>query len=269
MARARADSDSAAELTPLQEAFWRRYTVHFNATQAAIEAGYSPKTAKQQASQLLQHPAIAHRLAAWRRDVREVSEKDRALLINELWNIVLADAGELSELRRVSCRYCHGIDHQYQYTPREWAAAEQQHAKECAEALATKAEQPPPLNPQGGVGYNPKRPPATDCPECHGDGIEQPFYHDTRTLSPAARALFVGVKTTKDGLEIKTLDKAAAQEKLMRHYGLYEQDNRQQGGGLVESVRELIQAAGLASGGPLRPDPGNGRPDDGDDDEED
>ncbi|WP_412842286.1 terminase small subunit [Chromobacterium phragmitis] len=49
--------------------------VHFNATQAAIEAGYSPKTAKQQASQLLQHPAIAHRLAAWRRDVREVSEQ--------------------------------------------------------------------------------------------------------------------------------------------------------------------------------------------------
>ncbi|OWY39350.1 hypothetical protein CEK28_08500 [Xenophilus sp. AP218F] len=266
MARVRASDDTAADLTPLQEAFWRRYTVHFNATLAATEAGYSPKTAKQQASQLLQHPVIVQRLAEWRRQVRDVSEQDRAVLIAELWRVALADAGEISELRRISCRYCHGVDHQYQYTPREWAAAVQQHAAECEEARKADAPPPAPLNPQGGVGYNPKLAPAADCPECHGDGIEQPFYHDTRTLSPAARALFLGVKTTKDGLEVKTQDKAAALEKLMRHYGLYERDNQQQGGGLAESMRELIQAAGMAGGG-LRPDPANSAAADDDDEE--
>ncbi|AXE37139.1 terminase small subunit [Chromobacterium phragmitis] len=269
MARARSDSDPTAELTPLQEGFWRRYTVHFNATQAAIEAGYSPKTAKQQASQLLQHPAIAHRLAAWRRDVREVSEQDRALLIAELWDVALADANDLVELRRNSCRYCHGAGHLYQYTQREWAGVLQQHAKDCEEARADGKELPPLPDPQGGVGFNPKLAPAANCPECHGDGEEQAFFHDTRTLPAGARRLYSGVKITKDGLEVKLQDRAAALEKLMRHYGLYERDNQQQGGGLAESMRELIQAAGLASGGALRPDPGNGRADDGDDDEED
>jgi len=40
-------------LTPKQEAFCREYLVDLNGTQAAIRAGYSPKTANEQAAQLL------------------------------------------------------------------------------------------------------------------------------------------------------------------------------------------------------------------------
>ena len=45
-------------LNPRQQAFVLAYLVHFNATQAAIEAGYSKKTARFQASELLTNPNI-------------------------------------------------------------------------------------------------------------------------------------------------------------------------------------------------------------------
>lgn len=46
-----------------QKAFVREYRKHGNATQAAKDAGYSPKTAYAQGSQLLKHPEIASQIA--------------------------------------------------------------------------------------------------------------------------------------------------------------------------------------------------------------
>lgn len=46
-------------MTPKQEAFVREYLVDLNATQAAIRAGYSAKTAEQQGYQLLQNPSVS------------------------------------------------------------------------------------------------------------------------------------------------------------------------------------------------------------------
>lgn len=46
-------------LTPRQTQFVREYLVDLNATQAAIRAGYSPRTARRQASDLLAKPDIA------------------------------------------------------------------------------------------------------------------------------------------------------------------------------------------------------------------
>lgn len=47
-----------ATLPPKQELFVIEYLVDFNATAAAIRAGYSPKTAQEQSSRLLTMPAI-------------------------------------------------------------------------------------------------------------------------------------------------------------------------------------------------------------------
>ena len=44
---------SKSKLTPKQEAFCREYMVDLNATQAAIRAGYSKKTANEQAARML------------------------------------------------------------------------------------------------------------------------------------------------------------------------------------------------------------------------
>lgn len=45
-------------LTPKQSAFCREYLVDLNGTQAAIRAGYSPKTANEQAARLLAHVSV-------------------------------------------------------------------------------------------------------------------------------------------------------------------------------------------------------------------
>ena len=52
-----------AGLTPKQKAFVDEYLVDLNATQAAIRAGYSAKTAAQQSSRLLINVNIAQAIA--------------------------------------------------------------------------------------------------------------------------------------------------------------------------------------------------------------
>lgn len=49
-------------LTAKQAKFVAEYQVDLNATQAAIRAGYSEKTAQQQGYQLLQHPSVSEAL---------------------------------------------------------------------------------------------------------------------------------------------------------------------------------------------------------------
>lgn len=53
-----------SKLSNKQDAFCREYLIDFNATQAAIRAGYSPKSAKQQASRALSKENIQDRIAA-------------------------------------------------------------------------------------------------------------------------------------------------------------------------------------------------------------
>ena len=58
-------------LTPKQERFAEEYLVDLNATQAAIRAGYSAKTAEQQAFQLLQKTSVSDAIQAQRAKVSE------------------------------------------------------------------------------------------------------------------------------------------------------------------------------------------------------
>mgnify|MGYP001576748496 CR=1 FL=1 len=51
-------------LTPKQKAFVREYLIDLNGTQAAIRAGYSAKTANEQAAQLLAKLSIAQAVQA-------------------------------------------------------------------------------------------------------------------------------------------------------------------------------------------------------------
>lgn len=58
-------------LTPKQERFVEEYLVDLNGTQAAIRAGYSPKTANEQASVMLTKPNIQEAVQAQRAKVSE------------------------------------------------------------------------------------------------------------------------------------------------------------------------------------------------------
>ena len=64
------------ELTPKQDAFVREYMKDRNGTQAAIRAGYSPKTAKAMAAENLTKPDIAEKVRLASKEVAEKTETD-------------------------------------------------------------------------------------------------------------------------------------------------------------------------------------------------
>ena len=64
----------ARTLTDKQEAFCREYVVDYNATQAAIRAGYSTKTANEQASRLLANVNIEKRVEQLKSNILEKVE---------------------------------------------------------------------------------------------------------------------------------------------------------------------------------------------------
>lgn len=53
---------SKAELTPKQQRFCEEYLIDLNATQAAIRAGYSAKTANEQGARLLANVSVASQI---------------------------------------------------------------------------------------------------------------------------------------------------------------------------------------------------------------
>lgn len=52
-------------MTPRQQKFVQEYLIDLNAKQAAIRAGYSPKTAQEQASRLLSNVKVQNAIAAF------------------------------------------------------------------------------------------------------------------------------------------------------------------------------------------------------------
>lgn len=68
-------------MTPKQERFVQEYLIDLNATQAAIRAGYSAKTAAEQASRLLTKVNIAEAIEAGKRKSAEKAgiTRDRIL----------------------------------------------------------------------------------------------------------------------------------------------------------------------------------------------
>lgn len=195
-------------LTAKQQAFVDEYLVDLNATQAAIRAGYNPKNAGVIACENLTKPNIAEAIAKRQAERLERVEVRQDDVIRVLVNMLAADANELVEHRRHCCRYCWGKDHRYQYTANELER----------EQDVWTAERP--FDEKGGMGYDERRPANADCPECFGDGVGKTIVKDTRKLSPAARALYAGVKQTKDGLEVKMQSKEGYLQLLMRHAGM-------------------------------------------------
>lgn len=74
-------------MTPKQERFCAEYLVDLNATQAAIRAGYSPHTAKQQGSLLLTKIDVKQALAAKQGKQLQRLERTAADISRVAWSI--------------------------------------------------------------------------------------------------------------------------------------------------------------------------------------
>ena len=140
-------------------------------------------------------------------------------VVKELAQVAFADARDLVQHVVGSCRHCHGEGFKFQRT-----VSEMNHDRE---QWINKGKELSEFDEKGGIGFDPHKVPNPVCPECMGRGWGRTFISDTRNLSPAAAALYAGVKETKDGFEIKMHSKLDAIEKLAKHLGIYEKDNQQ------------------------------------------
>ena len=190
-----------------------------NATQAAIRAGYSEKAARQQAANMLSKVYIQAAISKARQEQQQRTQITADSVVKEVALIAFADPRDLVQHIVGCCRHCYGEGFKFQRT-----VAEMNHDRED---WARKGKEQADFDEQGGIGFNPHNDPNPVCPECVGRGQGRTFISDTRNLSPAAAALFAGVKETKYGLEVQMHSKLDAIEKLAKHLGIYEKDNQQ------------------------------------------
>ena len=85
------------KLTLLQERFCQEYLVDGNGKQAAIRAGFSPRSAKNQASSLLRKPHICARLEALQTARSERIQLDADYVLKRLLEIDQMDAQDILE----------------------------------------------------------------------------------------------------------------------------------------------------------------------------
>lgn len=197
-------------------------------TDAAIRAGYSKvrQSAAHVATRLLKEPDIAAYIKAGLEGVLERVRLTRERVIEDLENVLMADANELAQHRRVNCRHCHGIEFGYQRTAGELARDRESWALKKAEYDRTAknlAPDFPSFDEKGGIGFKRNGTPNPKCPECMGEGVGEIFVSDSTTLSPRGRSLFAGVRECKDGIEVLTRSKDKAAEQLAKHHKLYDE----------------------------------------------
>jgi phage terminase small subunit len=199
------------DLTPKQQKFVEEYLIDLNATQAAIRAGYSEKTANEQASRLLANVKVSALIQTAMQKRSDRTEITQDMVLQRWWTIANADPNELIQYRRTSCRHCHGENHAYQWRDHE----EFDHAVERAtQKQGTRL-------PTDDGGYDSRLEPVESCPRCNGEGDGEVFAADTRKITGAARLLYDGVKLTEKGFEVKTRDRDKALENVARHLGMF------------------------------------------------
>ena len=207
-----------AKLTPKQERFVAEYLIDLNATQAALRAGYSEKNAGKIGFQLLEKTRIQAAIHAEMKKRGQRTEITADMVLKRWWDIATADPNDIIHLRRVCCRHCYGIDHQYQWRDRD----EYQQAVETAVTAAKEQDKDPvPPSDAGGYDFDRLLRPHAKCPYCRGEGHGEVHIEDTRELEPKAKLLYAGIKQTQAGIEIKMQDQGKALENVARHLGMF------------------------------------------------
>lgn len=85
-------------LTPKQKRFCEEYLIDLNATQAAIRAGYSPKTAEQTASRLLRNVKVQEYIAKRQKELSRSTEITQERVIKELALIAFSNNADYAHV---------------------------------------------------------------------------------------------------------------------------------------------------------------------------
>lgn len=200
-----------------KEIFIKEYIIDLNATQAAIRAGYSEKTAKQQGQRLLTREDVQAAIQQAMNKRAERTEITSDMVLQRWWDIATADPNDIIHMRRVCCRHCYGKDHEYQWRDEK----EYKQAVQMAIRSAKEGEIPAIPSDSGGYGFGRLLAPAQSCPYCSGEGNAELHVEDTRKLGSKAALLYAGIKQTQNGIEIKFQDQGKALENVAKHLGMF------------------------------------------------
>jgi len=183
-----------------------------NATKAALEAGWPKSWAHEAGYRLLKDVEVQKMIVEQRERVSKAATITAADILRDWQEVADADASKIVYVRRVNCRFCNGVDHQYQWNAREYAEA-------CDAAMRQK---PPTDMPDcaGGFGWRHNGEPHSGCPECAGEGIEDIFFRDTESLTGPERKLIAGIERTKDGIKVKLRDQDAIRMAIAKYLGM-------------------------------------------------
>lgn len=205
-----------------QAKFVDLWLVTYDARESYREAGFTCKNdnaASAGASRLLKkvkhHPYTLARQVELFARTADVQNQ----LIATYHAASFADPRELVEYVRRCCRFCYGKGFKFQFRPSEMERRRDQYEADKAAAEADKKEIGE-FDELGGLGYDSKKAPNPDCPECDGDGEGRALFKDTSNLSPAALTLFEGVKEGKDGTEIKVASQKGYRDGLARLFNM-------------------------------------------------
>lgn len=232
---------SGVVLKPQQEKFARAVASGKNQADAYREAYPLSKKWKDQAvwvnaSKLMGDTKVSLRVREIQAAIAERAEVSASDVLREAFNILMADPRELVSHVVHCCRYCYGKGFRYQRTAQEFERDQAIHS-----AAVEKGDAQGEFNEEGGIGYDERLVPNQACPSCFGRGVGRVLIADTRNVSKQAASLYAGIKQTKDGIEVKLHSRLDVMEKLFKHFGLYEADNKQKGSALEGLPRELLQ----------------------------
>ncbi|OMF98190.1 terminase small subunit [Paenibacillus sp. FSL R7-0337] len=230
-------------LTARHKLFVKEYLVDLNAKQAAIRAGYSAKTAEQQASRLLSNVKVQEAIRAAQDKRAAKVEITAEMVMQRWWDIATANPNDLIHTRRLACRYCHGFDHKYQWLDDAEFAQAYKLALDHAEAEAKKQDRPIDAvlpSEEGGYGYDRLADPHPACPKCRGEGLLDLHIEDTRKLQGGAKLLYAGIKESKSGIEIQMHDQMKALENVARHLGMFKDKLEVSGTLTIEQLLERL-----------------------------
>lgn len=196
-----------------------------------------------EAHKLMANPKVYLRVEELQAIAAKANEVGVTEVLAGYLDVLRADPRKLIAYHRGACRYCYGDGHRYQHTPAEFEREQKEHLVKLAiDPLLGE------FDPKGGIGFDPRKPPHQECPECHGDGEGRPIVGDTRGFSREELALYAGVKVKKDGIEVVMADRMAALAQVARHVGFFEKDNEiKVSGEIVPAELQRIYEARLAS----------------------
>lgn len=216
--------------TVAEDSFARLFVAYGNATRAYIEATQFKgmrSTARVKACEYSNRPHVLRRVREYESAAAAATVIDYAAILDHDRKVVEGHmyADQITQHIWQCCRYCNGVEHQYQWIDfAEYLAALSMAEDKNEERRARKlGELPLPLD-AGGYGFLPSAEPSITCPHCEGRGHAITVIADTTKLEGPARAVVKGVKVTANGIEVLFHDVDKAKERLLRAGGIFKDD---------------------------------------------